>query len=88
MKEAPLRWSLAADHLTTRGDVHRNADIKTLMEAMPRSQVNIGKDKSVQVVSGPLAQANDTAAFATDAFPGRQVMDVEEYEGRIDSVCT
>ncbi len=40
----------------------------------------------MEIVGGALAKANETLAFATDSFPGRTVMDVEEYEGRLGSV--
>ena len=81
-----LNWSLNADGLITRGDAFRNADVRTLLEFMPRAEVKLSKERGVEVVAGPLAKANETLAYATDAFPGRQVMDVEEYEGRLVSV--
>jgi hypothetical protein len=82
-----LNWSLAGDALTTRGEAYRNAAVRDLLEfAGPRGAVRVTKERAAEVVAGPLAAPKPAEAFATDVFPGRKVMDVEEYEGRLSSV--
>jgi hypothetical protein len=81
-----LNWSLAADHLTTRGEAYRNADVRELLEFLPRGTVKVTKERAVEVTGGPAAAPPAADSFATDVFPGRKVMDVEDYEGRLASV--
>ncbi len=81
-----LNWSLAADSLTTRGEAYRNASVRDLLEFAPRGTVRVTKERAVEVIGGPEANPGKAEAFATDVFPGRKVMDVEEYEGRLTSV--
>lgn len=83
----PLNWSLASDGLTTRGEAYRNAPVRELLEfAGPRAEVAVDAARAATVLAGPLAAAVPTAAFATDVMPGRKVMDVDEYEARLESV--
>jgi hypothetical protein len=81
-----LNWSLAADAITTRGDAFRNPTIRDLVEFSPRGAVRVSKSRAVEVTAGSLANASAGEAFATDVIPGRKVMDVEEYESRLNSV--
>lgn len=81
-----LNWSLAADAITTRGTAFRNATVRDLVEFSPRGAVRVHKSRALEVTSGPLASAGAGEAFATDVVPGRKVMDVEEYESRLNSV--
>ena len=78
-----LNWALAADGVTTRGSAFRNANIRTLLEFSPRAMARVTPERAA--VAQLKAQA-DVPAFATDVVPGRKVMDVEEYEGRLDAV--
>jgi hypothetical protein len=72
--------------LTTRGEAYRNATIRDLLEfAGSRGTVEVTKERAL-VVRTPTP--TEAGAFATDAFVGRTVMDVEEFEGRLASVCT
>ena len=70
--------------LTSRGEAYRNASIRDLLEfAGSRGAVQVTKERAlVGRTSAPV----EAAAFATDAFAGRTVMDVEEFEGRLSSV--
>lgn len=81
-----LNWSLNADRVTTRGEAYRNASVRDLLEFAPRGSVKVTKERALQVVGGPEAAVKPAEAFATDVVPGRKVMDVEEYEGRLTSV--
>jgi hypothetical protein len=90
-----LNWSLAADSLTTRGEAYRNAPVRELLEfAGPRGAVRVSKLRALELL-GPRgagaapapSPAPAASSFATDAgFPGRTVMDVEEFESRLASV--
>lgn len=77
-----LNFSLANDDLTTRGEAYRNAPVKDLIEFAPRSTVKVTKERAV--ISS--ARGAKAVAYATDALPGFQVMDIEEFEGRVQSV--
>jgi hypothetical protein len=92
-----LNWSLAADSLTTRGEAYRNATVRELLEfAGPRGAVRVTKQRALELLGprGAGAQpapspAPAASSFATDAgFPGRTVMDVEDFESRLASVST
>ena len=76
--------------LTTRGEAYRNAPVRSLLEfAGPRDAVQVTRERAL-VVRGDGAGVGSGApaggAFATDVVPGRTVMDVEEFEGRLSSV--
>ena len=85
--EYELNFSLAADGLTTRGEAYRNAPVRDLLEfAGPRGDVRLTRERALEVTGGPMAVARSALAFATDVHPAATVMDVEEFEGRLESV--
>lgn len=73
--------------MTTRGEAYRNASVRDLLEfAGPRGDVRVTPERALEVKGGPMASAGSALAFATDVHPGTSVMDVEEFEGRLESV--
>jgi len=81
-----LNWSLAADSLTNRGEAYRNANIRDLLEFIPRKDIKITKEKAVEIINGPFSKNTTVDSYATDVLPNTKVMDVEEYEGRLSSL--
>lgn len=79
-----LRFSLGGDRLTTRGDVVRNPDVRTLLQHLPRG-VEISKSRAVRTKGA--AEAASPVVRATDAINGAgAVADVEEFEAEMAEV--
>jgi hypothetical protein len=84
MATVDLNFSLAADKVTTRGDTFRNADVRTLIEHIPKGAAEVKKGR---VVSHAGASSSATPIGATDALPGSSsVVDVDSFEAQFKAV--
>lgn len=79
-----LNWALAGDQLTTRGQAYRNPTVRDLIEFAPRG-VRVTKNRAVVATAGQAA-AGAAPTYATDHLPGTSVVDIEDFERRIESV--